>query len=452
MNLLMEMSLRRLALAVLYRMESRSAFLISAIAFRIALEAGYWVYVSPVHGYVGFPWSPDIIKYIESWMLYGVMVFLAPRRLQKPSDFLVVVLLFGLMTPLLSFYGLTNENRLHLYIVILGYYLVLIFRNGPSVRFPVLAEGYGIAVGTVVVLAVAVSVWLVLSGGAEYFNLNLLEVYDYRRKVGELINVGLMSYLNIWAYKVVGPTLLVFALWRRAYLLAVLVFMLHVFWFGVSAHRSVLFYPFLVVFVWLVIRRTRALSVVPLALASVVAAAIVTYAIFGYGLPASLFVRRAFYVLADNTFAYYQFFSGHHFVWWSNSITAGLIDYPYRVGPAELIGIWKGSGGHINNSFLSTGYMHAGIAGVCLYGVIAGLVFRLIDSLAKRGVPNWVALSVLIAPCFSLLLSSDLPTALLTHGVAVGMIILFLLRSNAVCGKGMKGNPEYAFRGDMEPG
>jgi hypothetical protein len=72
--------------------------------------------------------------------------------------------------------------------------------------------------------------------------------------------------------------------------------------------------------------------------------------------------------------------------------------------------------------------MHAGIYGIVLYSVLAGLLFRLIDSLATKGIPDWIVLGILVVPCQALLLSADLPTSLLTHGIGIGILVIFLMR------------------------
>lgn len=110
---------------------------------------------------------------------------------------------------------------------------------------------------------------------------------------------------------------------------------------------------------------------------------------------------------------------------WSSSITASFVDYPYELNPAKLIGSYLGTDSHANNSFLSTGYMHAGIPGVILYGILVGLLFRLIDSLSNKFVTPWVAVAVIIVPSQALLTSADLPTTLLTHGLGIALVILF---------------------------
>jgi membrane protein implicated in regulation of membrane protease activity len=75
------------------------------------------------------------------------------------------------------------------------------------------------------------------------------------------------------------------------------------------------------------------------------------------------------------------------------------------------------------------GFMHAGIAGVVLYGVLVGFIFRIIDSLRGASLPNWLIVAALVAPVRSMLFSTDLFTALLTHGLAFGFLLLILARA-----------------------
>lgn len=411
-------------------LEHRSWFVLGGVALWLALDLGYRVYVTPVHGYSGFVLNLSVLKYVEAWLIYIFLLFWAPAQLRRPSDYFINFLLFGLMAPLLVFYGLADQARGHLYIVLLGYALVDLFRRGSMIRLPILREGPVLAIWLVVAGTLGVSFWFFWSGGTSFFNLDLTAVYDYRRDVGEVIGAGNMGYVNMWAYKVFGPTLLAIALWKRHFWLAALAFALHVYWFGVSAHKSVLFYPFLVLFLWVWFRRTRALSVVPFAMTGVVVAVLLLYLVVDLGLPASMFIRRVFFVIANNTFYYYEFFSANELVYWSNSVLSTVLEYPYDINPARVIGDSRGTESHVNNTFLSTGYMHAGVWGIVFYGILAGFIFRIVDSVAASGVPIWVAIAVLIVPARSLLLSSDLPTALLTHGIGIGVLILLLLRSS----------------------
>jgi hypothetical protein len=128
---------------------------------------------------------------------------------------------------------------------------------------------------------------------------------------------------------------------------------------------------------------------------------------------------------------YYEFFSQNQWVFWSNSFASQFINYPYDLNPAQLIGSYMGTGSHANNSFLATGYMHAGTAGIVAYSIFVGFLFRVIDSLAHKGLPPWVAVASILIPSQSLLVGADLPAALLTHGIGASVLILFLLRSTS---------------------
>ncbi|MDN3552593.1 hypothetical protein QWY74_03755 [Halomonas almeriensis] len=421
----MKVSAQRLLL----QLESRGSFVIAGVVLWGALDLAYRFYVNPLNYYSGFYLNFSFIKYFEGFFLYVLLLFIAPRRLCRPSDYFINFLLFGLISPLLLYYGVSDQSREHLYIVMLGYAIIECFRRGRLVKFPLVKKGPWIAYLVLASGAVVVSVWLAASGGAAFFNLDLAAVYEYRRDVGALINQGFMGYMNNWAYKIFGPTLLAIGLWRRKYWLAGLVFLLHVYWFGVSSHKSVLFYPFLVVFLWVWFQKARALSVVPFAMSGVVITALVIFCWFDEVLPAAMFIHRVFFIIADNTFYYYDFFSRNEYVFWSNSITSSIIDYPYDIRYTELIGQSRGTEASVNNTFLSTGFMHAGIIGIVFYSVLAGLLFRLVDCLSVQGIPVWFAVAVLIVPSRALLLSADLPTALLTDGVALGVMVLFLLRS-----------------------
>lgn len=423
------MKLRLISPRILLAFESTKWVIIFAILFRVVLEISYQYFVNPIFEYAGFVLDVDYLKYFESWFIWMYLVATFPKVFLKASDYLMAYLLFSFLTPLLVFYGLSNANREHLYIVSLGVLLIGLFRVGRPFRLPLIRHGRVLGYIIAALSAAAVTAWMVMSGGLNYFNLDLTRVYEFRRDVGEVINQGLMGYIIFWASNVFGPTLLAVSLWKKKYWFAFLIFGLHIIWFGISSHKGVLFYPFLVMFLWLWFRSSKALALIPMAMASAVLLSFLAYVVYADTWLGSLFIRRVFFVPSFLTFTYYEFFSLYDFVYWSSSITSSFIDYPYELNPAKEIGAYLGTDSHANNSFLSTGYMHAGIPGVMFYGILVGLLFRLVDSLTFKGVPPWVAVASLIVPFQSLLTSADLPTALLTHGIGMSILILFLLRS-----------------------
>ena len=423
------MTVRHISSRIQPVLESTKWFIISAFFFRVVLEISYRGFVTVNFEYAGFILSIDYLKYLESWLIWICLVIASPKVLLKASDYLMAYLLFSFFTPLLVYYGLSNEDREHLYILLLGFLVIYFFRIGRPLKIPIINHGRVVVYSISAWSSLAVTGWLIMIGGLSYFNLDLSRVYEFRSDVGELISQWPMGYLNMWATKVFGPILLIGALWKKKYWIAAIIYILHIVWFGISSHKAILFYPLLVIFVWWFFRSSKALAIISVGMACAVLFSFLIYMIFDYKFLACLVVRREFFVQSFLAFKYYEFFSSHEHIYWSSSFASPFIDYPYESEPAKLIGAYLGTGGHANNSFLATGFMHAGILGVMFYGFLVGLLFRLIDSLSNKGIPLWVAVASVIVPFQSLFKSADLTTALLSHGIGVSIVILFLFRS-----------------------
>jgi len=405
------------------------AFVLGVIALRLALEFGYFVYVSPLHAYAGFTLDFNLIKYSESWILMGLALWLVPTKMLRPSDFIIALGFFGLIVPVLSLYGLANLGQWIIYSVLFQFVLLCIFRAGPRLSLPTVPGGPTAAMVLLFGSAISLTAWYVASGGLNTLNFDFTRVYEFREEAGAVTAPGILGYINTWVWTVTGPLLLTIALWRRWWLIAVFVIASQVFWFAVTSHKAVLFYPLIVIAAWFWFQRSRGLSVIPLGFAVIAVASSCLYLITSDQQAASLFVRRSFYVIAYNTFDYFHFFSENPKVWWSTSnLTLGLMDPIYDGSPAKVIGVWRDTLSHANNSFLSLSYAHAGIIGMVLYPLIAGLLLRLVDSAAYGPLPTWVALGAIVVPCRALMLSADLPTAFLTEGIAVGILMLILLK------------------------
>ena len=99
----------------------RLFFIISGYLFWLLLDIGYRVYVSDLFNYSGFFLKINIIKYLESILIYSILLIFAPKNLNLPSDFFINFLLFGLITPILVFYSLSDQSRYFLYVILFHY-------------------------------------------------------------------------------------------------------------------------------------------------------------------------------------------------------------------------------------------------------------------------------------------------------------------------------------------
>ena len=404
------------------------AFLLSACVLRGGLDALYVGYVNPAYRYAGFEleWQP--LVYLESWALFFLSLLIVPENARKPSDFYMFLTAFTIIMPMSSLYGLAGVSRWPLYGVLVGYILILIVKKGKRFSVPKLKDGPQMALSISWTMVLLIMSWQVVSGGLNYFNFDLTRVYEFRSDASEAIDRGLFAYLNSWGSKVFNVFLLAYGLYKRSFPLIAATLVVQAFFFGISAQKAVVFYPALVIGVWYYFRRGTSFSPVLAGLIAVVFVSGFFWIVLGMDFMVSLLVRRLFFSLALNIYDYFDYFGSNEFVYWSNSIARSFIEYPYPENPADWIGIVRGTDDHVNTSFLANGYMHAGLIGLLVYCFLAGLLLRLIDSLAASGLPMWFVVAVTIVPMFQLITASDLPTALLTKGLGVSLFLVFLVR------------------------
>jgi len=414
---------------ILRRIEGRAWLYTLGVIFRVALELAYKDFVFPWYEGSGFTMVDNAEKYTESWVLYVGLLLLLPAKARKPSDFLICLAFFSFLAPLLVFYGFTDASRWALYCVLAQYGIVSLVRGGRPIRVPVVRNGPALALGVAIAGVVIATTWMIASGGLANFNLDLNAVYDFREEAGNTVNVGVLSYIVVWVPAVCGPLLLMRALRGGHRALALGIVLLHVFWFGITSHKAVLFFPALVLFLHTLFKHSRALSLIPVGMSLVVMISLISFYATGSLFLSGMFVRRVFFTSSHLTFTYFEFFEHNPFVYWSNSFLSSLVNYPYDESVALIIGNYLNEpNAWANNSFFSTGYMHAGFLGVVIYGLVAGAILKILDSLVSTAVPLWISLSVVVVPFFTLVTSADLTTTLLTHGLGFAMVMLYLMK------------------------
>ncbi|MBO6565783.1 MAG: hypothetical protein JJ956_13605 [Pseudomonadales bacterium] len=408
------------------------AFLLLSLALvKILLDVLYVYYIVPTWAYLGFGFDPVPERYVEGWIVFGVAALLLRPNVERISDVLLAVMMLSLLAPVCSVYGLAQESRLALYSVLLSYVLIALFTRGPVFAVPIVSSSQ--MSSTLLFcwsMTLLVLLWLVLSSSSDLLNFDIQRVYDFREQQDEVINQGLFPYLNVWAFKVFNPVLIACAVARRNWSIFALLCFFQFLFFGFSNHKAVVLYPFLILGVWwLFSKNTASLVSVTLSVSVVLMLSFLMLEYTGAERWASVFIRRAFFVIANNTFDYFDFFSKYEYVYWSNSVLGWIFDYQYELAPSKLIGEWRGNPGHVNNSFVSTGFMHAGLVGVVVYSLIVGTIFKLYDALCNQFIPIWFGLAVSVIPVHHLITSADLFTALLTHGMLVSIFTLWSFRN-----------------------
>ncbi|KAA1174706.1 hypothetical protein FWJ25_04765 [Marinobacter salinexigens] len=406
-------------------------YFVSLVLFRLSLDFTYLFVIAPVYSFMGFGVEFDVGTYLLSWAGFLIFYPFLPVVLERLSDVILLLAYLTFLTPLSSFYGMTDVSAFPFFVSTLSFFTFLVLTRKPVLnvvpQVVYLREGRSIVkLVSLLLLAFLVS-WYFASGAVRYINFDFSKVYEFRELSAEVANVGFLAYLNSWIYQVVSIFLLAVCLWERKYFFVACLFLVQIFFFGVTGHKSLLFYPFLVLGVWFYFKRTSSALWLPTLLLGLVFTATATYFLIDNIWPVSLFVRRALFIPASLTYDYFSFFSVNDFVFWGNSVLSSVVEYPYSKNIAPMIGEYNELGGNANNGFVSNGYAHAGLVGVFIYTVIFSAFVLLLEKFTEY-FPLWFSVAITVIPIRSAIISSDLLTVILTHGLLLTLIFVLLFR------------------------
>ena len=404
---------------------SRALFLLFAILFRVLLDFSFIELVSTVFEYEGFMLDMQPDKYLASWILFVLIAIYLPKNLGRPSDCLILIAFFSVITPILALFGLQNQSTWHTVLLLIQFLIVEVVRKY-QISQMLSFEKHRKSIHYIVAISiVVVSVLITNFGGAKNFNLDFDRVYEYRADSTVTMYSGIMGYLTVWVTNIFGGYLVILVLKQRRWAVLFLVLILHVAWYGATSHKSIVFYPLLVVASYAMFRKSRYLFTIPLILTLVVAASLINYKVTQDIFTSSMFIRRAFFIPSFMVYTYYNFFSENTLLFWSNSFLNGIVKYSYDRNINLVIGQHLGQDDlWANVSFFATGFMHAGVLGVLFYGVICGLLLSVFDYAFRVGVPMWIVIGLAIVPFHNLFTSSDLGVAVFTHGLGIAIILV----------------------------
>jgi hypothetical protein len=413
-------------------------FFFSLIFFRLVLDIGLITFGADMYHNYYLPLRIDFDswQYVFSLALYSLSLINLRSYDHSPSNVFQLMASMFVTAPLTSQFGLDAARPVEPVVcTILALWLVKLISEieifNPKNQVKVNQSRY-FAIGLSVLGIVFLLAWSVVSGAAGSFNLDPALVYDFRDKSSELMDVGALAYFNAWVYKAFTLYLICFCLEKRQYFLIIPLLAVQIYFGGVSNHKSVIFMPVMIIGFWYFLSRTRKLYPIPIAAAILVAASIATYLFWDLTWGAEILLRRTFFVPSGATFAWFEFFNFQPYVYWSDRILSAFVETTYSGGPAipYVIGEWLFPGNSLaaNNGLVSSGYSHAGYFGIAFYAFIMGLILNIINYLARTGVELWMAVALTLVPLRTALGDSDLFTAILTHGIFVSVVLLWMHR------------------------
>jgi len=407
------------------------------LAIFLVLFFGYEYFIVPKFGYEGYFFEPNNVNIFISLILMMILSLSTPIESGKPSTLFLHITLILVLIPMLVLFCAENKPWAYTFQSVAAYLVIILLLPLIQAKYIKLPSfDYNILATVLISFTVFYIAFIFAMGGWSYFNLDISKVYDFRTEAEENLG-GIFGYISPLIGKVILPFSLLLSLITKRYFSVLLCILLSVIIFGLTAHKGPLFYPLFIVVIYFLLSNKnviRNLSLVCIAVLAVSIVDILLSNIFDYylfGWFGSLAMRRMFIVPGSINYMYYDFFSNNDFVFWSESkLTLGLLDYPYSIDTSHLIGLeyFGMYDAGANTGWLGSGYMHAGFISTLFYAFIISVVFSYIDKLATRVHDRRLVVAGIFLPIITLITSSDLPTAFLTHGLFMNLILIGFLK------------------------
>jgi len=401
--------------------------LIICILIKLLLEYIYINYIT-IFSYEGYTLDYNITKYIIGFI--GFLITFMVCNYKKTNISLIINLFFlTYVVPNIVFYSLTNHNTGYFIALISSFNLVILcIRNSKKVQtlsFGKFGNRHINIIAIIMVLACLIHYIIVLRGN---FVLSFRKVYEFRAEFDSAVGNGLWGYINSIVPKILLVYLLSTAVFERhkkkILLYVVFFFLLFIF----SGHKGVLKGIPLILFFYYLFRNKTSLTKF--------------YLIFLFfytcvflvgtqnSMVGALLIRRLLFVPVLLNFKYFEFFSNNVKIYWSESILKSFIDYPYDLSSTHVIGAYLGdSDVGANTGYVASGYMNCGYIGILIYTLILIYIFNVINAGVLKFKNIYTSYALVYVAVNSIIISSDLFTSMLTHGVFVLLLIFWFRKS-----------------------
>lgn len=401
-------------------------FYSTILLFWFFLNITYVLVIAPQYGYMGFVLEESALKVTASFVLLCLFVFFLPRSFNSPSSLLTLALFVMTYPPALTMFGYGGASVGFLLMNTLFWAVMLpVRRFAPLLRLPCPAKGKSWLFTFIILAACGYCIYSVVSTFGFSISISLSGVYD-QRAAYKAASIPLSSYLFTWCANVILPMGFIWFLTKKKYLLSLLPILSQLLLFSATGMKSMLFaIPIVAAFILFMQLKDPSCKLLTMLLI-VTALCLFCFTLFGEIMPLSLVTRRVFLVPAQISNYYYEFFSQEGSITLSHSIFSNFSEYRFEAEPAKFISrVFVGSESNFNCNLIADGFTNFGYIGVACYGIFLGFFFRLIDSAARGKDMRIVYAGVVMF--LSSLSNSALVTNLGTHGMAIAVLMLWLL-------------------------
>ncbi len=413
---------------VITRKKKKSLFLwISAYA--VSTVFIYLAAISPLFSYSYLTANINYIKLFGCFALYILTIYFLPMRTDKASSYLFYLIYLITYIPTLMYTWMNNmEMRYILYFTVCIILIeVMLSGNNKDISFRI-SCGKNILLLLFVVYIVSSLILVIRNGGINKSTFMIYQVSSTRTTN----NIsGLWGYLLNWCAKSFSPMFFAYFAYKKKWVWVAVVCIIQAIFYLSFGFKAFLFSIILLILIFCVLRKgTDYFKLMPELFVFI---HIVSYVFYKFNitkLPLFTFAYRTIFIPAQCQFQYFEYFTEHRFLYFSEGIIGKLLGtkYPYSLPIGVIVNQFVyGSDFYSNGNtgMFSYGFADCGFIGMVLASLVLIFIFLVIDGSIKN-MPIQVVVAAMSYQMF-ILNDTNILISLNTGGILWTIIMLIII-------------------------
>lgn len=406
------------------------------IFYKFMLDVLYTWAASPQYSYAGLVYAPGSVKYILGLVLYVVLFAALPKKEHQIGAFLLHLQFVFTVAPMLTFYALADGSTQYILMV-----FICILLQTWIVRRPVGQSGaihirgiqnyVTVALGILVIFSAVIPILYNGFAGLEAFDFEYIYVMRENATYPPAF-----SYLLGWCTNTILPFACLVFLTQKKYRLLIVCVVLQVLFYMETGAKFTLFILVPIFFIYFIAKSGHLLKLLYGGLILLFFGSVILFQLdrVAPGLPMGVLLNsiigiRAIFHPADNKFNYFEYFSDHPKVFFSDGIFGKMfsLTYPYAGSIGQVS--YASNGGeflsaNMNTGYLGEAYAQMGFLGILLMACLLGVIIRGLHAYMNK--QNFAILAGLFSVYMIILNDGALFATLLTGGMLVAFLLVFV--------------------------
>ena len=396
-------------------------FFISVVIYRVLLDINYIFSISPVFSYDRLECNITYHSMISSWVMLSILSILYSSFLKMKGFFipnLMIMFFVVRVVPITSFIGCNEQPKDFVFWELIYWIVLFIFIRYLKIPpLPKVPKSKQIINIIAIIMIVTV---VIISGYYTHFRitLDLLNVYGIRREFNSYNVPTIIVYIWSAAGNILPLLLIYYFVKGKKGMVAFLIFII-ILNFSINGLKSNLFKMILCVVMFVFVKKNIIKLYGYLMSALIGLALIFDYILKETSLLTTMIVRRFFYVPALLDTMYYDYFKTHQPLYFMQK--ENTLPIVYEIGDVYFDKPTMSA----NNGMFSDAVTNMGVIGCLVMPFIIALFLQLFAKAFDR-VNHQITLFVALL-IMNVFHSTNLTTCLLTHGIILTCITLYLM-------------------------